>query len=229
MQGEDYPPTIATYWPISVPLRSWHSILHWAGTSSLSTARFSFLMLTPRHKYSCTISLYLPLTCQELNVNKRLHLWWEEGQQKYVHMSWTWETHWLLLINNGTSLRPKPLALCLSSFPFHTSKLCVCTAVYVRAHWRMHICVCACQSLWGTACGGVGFYLIRSGAASTTIRNFSPINVLPLIPLSAGDAASSGLLIHLKCKKYHKVYFTCIVAKLEQRVHLDLRHLECAV
>lgn len=58
VQGENCPPTTATYWPISEPLRSWPSILHRAATS---TAQFSLLALTQTHtvghKYPCTISL----------------------------------------------------------------------------------------------------------------------------------------------------------------------------
>lgn len=121
-----------------------------------------------------------------------------------------------LLINNGTGPGPKPLALRLYSFPFYTSKLCGCMAfcmnVLALLHSLTSVCMCACQSLWETACGGASFYLIRSGAASTTIRNFSPINAVTLIPLSTGDAASSGLLIHLKCKKHHNFFLTCMVA-----------------
>lgn len=55
-----------------------------------------------------------------------------------------------------------------------------------------------CWFLRETARGEAGFYLIRSRTASATIRSFSPINALTLIPLSTGDAASSGLLICLK-------------------------------
>lgn len=69
MQGENCPPTTATYWPISVPLGSWHSILHCAGTSFFSTTIFISLANGTQmqtHKYSCTISL--TLSCHEANV-----------------------------------------------------------------------------------------------------------------------------------------------------------------
>lgn len=66
------------------------------------------------------------------------------------------------------------------------------------------MCVCVSQLLRETTHGEASFYLIRSRAASATIRNFSPINTLTLIPASTGDAASSGLLIRLKREKKDK-------------------------
>lgn len=80
MRGENCPPTIATYWPISVPLRRDHSILHCAGTSFLSTTQFSFLITQTRvvrqkiiiHAQFLSIC---PSLAKKPMLNKRLHLW----------------------------------------------------------------------------------------------------------------------------------------------------------
>lgn len=161
-----------------------------------------------RRKYSCTISLYLAYHLQSTQCLIRDYVYGEVKDQravKYVSMSWTRESRQLFLINNGTGPRPRPLACRLYSFPFPTSKP-MHSSVWVLDCIRICACVCASQSLWETACGGASFYLIRSAGASTTIRKFSPINVLNLIPLSIGDVASFGLLIHLKCKNYHNFF-----------------------
>lgn len=61
-QDESCPPTTATYWPISVSLGSWHSILLFAGSFFFFSGA-TFLLLTQPHtqqpKYSWTISLLL--------------------------------------------------------------------------------------------------------------------------------------------------------------------------
>lgn len=175
----------------------------------ISAVQFSFLTLRQRHtarsERSCTISLYLPFTSQRLI---RDYIYGEEKGKwtvKYVYMSWTWERCWLFFINNGTGPRPRPLALRLPWFPFRTSKatrvwLCECA----RALACPHLSVYTRHSLWETACGEASFYLIRSGAAST-----STINVLTLIHLSTGDAASFVLLIGSECKKEEEKKSVC--------------------
>lgn len=123
---ENSPPTIATQPPISAALRSCRPFY-------CQVQRLFLLLAQHRHILSvCTAHAKKPV------FNKRLHLWSVEGQgvgEICPHVL-NLKSHWCLVINNGTGPRPEPSAFCLRSFPFHTSKMCVCcnkfTSVLVR-------------------------------------------------------------------------------------------------
>lgn len=148
-QGENCPPTIATYWPISVSLGSWHSILqHREGTSFFSTALLLSLTNTSNphietqvfiHNFSATLLLRDQCLISDYIYGE------EKGSRvvKYAHMSRTWMRGWYLLINNGTGSRTRPLASHLCSFPFSTSELCIYMTASIEVV-HIHICVRGC-------------------------------------------------------------------------------------